>query len=99
MFLTGSPNDSWDKESIFSQIPYILSFDQRSSSNINGVTAISKFDLLFTSWPSYLTFDLINLQYNVQYQATYLDKPSDGWLKTATCILENVTISFKHEYR
>ena len=26
-------------------------------------------------------------------------KLSDDWLKTATCILENVTISFKHEYR
>ena len=26
-------------------------------------------------------------------------KLSDHWLKTATCISENVTISFKHEYR
>ena len=26
-------------------------------------------------------------------------KLSDDWLKTATCISENVTISFKHEYR
>ena len=26
-------------------------------------------------------------------------KFSDGWSKTATCITENVTISFKHEYR
>ena len=26
-------------------------------------------------------------------------KLSDDWLKTATCILENVTISFKYEYR
>ena len=26
-------------------------------------------------------------------------KFSDDWLKTVTCILENVTISFKHEYR
>ena len=26
-------------------------------------------------------------------------KFSDDWLKTATCILENVTIPFKHEYR
>ena len=24
---------------------------------------------------------------------------SDDWSKTATCIAENVTISFKHEYR
>ena len=26
-------------------------------------------------------------------------KFSDDWLKTATCITESVTISFKHEYR
>ena len=26
-------------------------------------------------------------------------KFSDDWLQTATCIAENVTISFKHEYR
>ena len=26
-------------------------------------------------------------------------KLSDDWLKCATCISENVTISFKHEYR
>ena len=26
-------------------------------------------------------------------------KFSDDWSKTATCIAENVTISFKHEYR
>ena len=26
-------------------------------------------------------------------------KLSDDWIKTATCISENVTISFKHEYR
>ena len=24
---------------------------------------------------------------------------SDNWLQTATCIAENVTISYKHEYR
>ena len=24
---------------------------------------------------------------------------NDGWSKTATCIAENVPISFKHEYR
>ena len=26
-------------------------------------------------------------------------KFGDDWAKTATCIAENVTISFKHEYR
>ena len=26
-------------------------------------------------------------------------KFGDGWSKIATCIAENVTISFKHEYR
>ena len=26
-------------------------------------------------------------------------KFSDDWLQTATCIAENVAISFKHEYR
>ena len=26
-------------------------------------------------------------------------KFGDDWLQTATCIAENVTISFKHEYR
>ena len=26
-------------------------------------------------------------------------KHSDDWLKTATCMSENVAISFKHEYR
>ena len=27
------------------------------------------------------------------------NKCGDDWSKTATCIAENVTISFKHEYR
>ena len=27
----------------------------------------------FTSWPSYLTFDQVNLQDDVQYQASYMD--------------------------
>ena len=28
-----------------------------------------------------------------------MTKSSDNWLQAATCIAENVTISFKHEYR
>ena len=42
-----------------------------------------------TLWPSYVTFDLQNLW----------SKFGDDWSKTVTCIAENVTISFKHEYR
>ena len=36
--------------------------------------AISKFDLLFTSWPSYSTFHQQNLQADVTYKATYMDQ-------------------------
>ena len=36
--------------------------------------AISKFDLFFTSWPSYLTFDQQHLQADVTYKATYVDQ-------------------------
>ena len=53
--------------------PTFWAFVRRSSSTIDGVMAISKFDLFFfTSWPSYLTFDQQHLQADVTYKATYM---------------------------
>ena len=52
-----------------------------------------------TSWPSYLTFDLKFYRSMRSTRLHILTKFSDDWLQTASCIAENVTISFKHEYR
>ena len=41
--------------------PTFWDFGRRSSLNINGIMAISKFDLLFILWPSYGTFVLQKL--------------------------------------
>ena len=52
-----------------------------------------------TSWPSYLTFDLKNYRVLCCGRLHMWTKFGDDWSKTATFIAENVTISFKHEYR
>ena len=60
--------------------------------------AISKLTYFLTSRPSYLTFDL-KISVLCCGRLHIRTKFSDDWSKTATCIAENVTISFKHEYR
>ena len=80
--------------------PTFWDFVQRSSSNNNGVMTISKFDLLcdlvtqlFDLWPTKTTWFCAVVDYICGQSLVMISK------KTATCIAENVTISFKHEYR
>ena len=54
--------------------PTFWDFVRRSSLNINGVMAISKFDLFFILWPSYGTFVLQKLKGSVLWQTTYVDQ-------------------------
>ena len=60
----------------------------------------------FKKWPTFLFRDLViwPLTNNISWPMwrTRLHmwiRFSDNWLKPVTCIAENVTISFKHEYR
>ena len=81
-------------------LPTFWAFVRRSSSNIKGEMAISKFDLLFdlVTW----LFDFWPTKsHRVLYcgRLHMWTKFCDDWSKTATCIAENVTISFEHEYR
>ena len=48
---------------------------------------------LFDFWPSKIYRTRCGTRLHIW------TKPSDDWLKTATCISENVSISLKHEYR
>ena len=51
-------------------------------------------------WPSYGTFVLQKVYRVLCCGRLHMwTKFGDDWSKTATCIAENVTISFKHEYR
>ena len=74
MFLTGSPNDSWvykiDSQSNSLHFELLINVLAQILTELRQFQNLTYF---FTSWPSYLTFDLINLQDNVQYQATYMD--------------------------
>ena len=78
--------------------PTFWAFVRRSSSTIDGVMAISKFDLFFfprdlVIWP--LTNNICRLMWRTRLHIWA--KFSDDWLQIATCIAENVTISFKDE--
>ena len=80
--------------------PTFWAFVRCSSSTIEGVMAISKFDIFFLPrdlliWP--LTNSICRPMWRTRLHMW--TKFRDGWLQTATCIVENVTISFKHEYR
>ena len=99
VFLTGSPNDSWvwQIDSQSNSLHFELLIDVLAQI----LTEIWQFENLtyfLISWPSDFTFDLINLQ-DDGTRLHIWTKFSGDWLKTATCISENVTISFKHEYR
>ena len=56
------------------QFPTFSILDRRSSFNINGVMAILNLTYFLNLWPSYLTFDLQNLQADVWYHASYVDQ-------------------------
>ena len=80
--------------------PTCWAFVRRSSSNIKGVMAILKFDLFFLPrdlviWPlAYKNYRVLccgRLHMWTMF--------GDDWSKTTTFIAENVTISFKDEYR
>ena len=51
------------------------------------------------SWPRYLTVDLKKLQTDVWHNTTRVDLVWWLLVKNATCIAENVIISFKEENR
>ena len=80
--------------------PTFSAFVRRSSSKIDRVMTISKFDLLFVL-PDVVISRLTNNMCRPMWRMRLhmWTKFSDDRLQLATFITENVTISFKHECR
>ena len=75
VLLTGSPSESWvqrlDSQSNSLHFELLIEVLAQILSELRQFKNLTYF---FTSWPSYLTFDLVNLQDDVQYQASYLEQ-------------------------
>ena len=99
-FLTRSPSENWvqrlNNQSNSLHFELLIDVLAQILSELRQFQNLTYF---CTSWPSYLTFDLVHLQDDVRTRLHIWTKFSDDWQKTATCISENVTISFKHEHR
>ena len=86
VFLRGSQSESWlqrlDSQSNSLHFELLIDVLAQILSELRQFQNLTYF---FTSWPSYLIFDLVNLQDDVQYHATYMDQAK--WRLAKNCDL------------